>query len=160
MTGTAAHVTAVVEIDRRPVGNGKTGAVTPNCKSCTSTSFAARTANTPTGARPPSDIMEYQPQRTTGAALGALATAWALLFAALLVLRGANHPVSLSTVFCYLFAALFLGIASLAAYWTYCLLAPALQPRPQRPRDPLGLRPAGRPPRQRKAARPRRSASR
>ena len=63
--------------------------------------------------------MQYQPQRTTGAALGTLATAWALLFAALLALRGANEPVSLSTVFCYLFAALFLGIGGLAAYWTY-----------------------------------------
>jgi len=28
MTGTAAHVTAVVDIDRRPLGNGKTGPVT------------------------------------------------------------------------------------------------------------------------------------
>ena len=28
MTGTAAHVTAVVEVDRRPVGAGKTGEVT------------------------------------------------------------------------------------------------------------------------------------
>ena len=28
MTGTAAHVTAVVEVDRRPVGDGKTGEVT------------------------------------------------------------------------------------------------------------------------------------
>ena len=28
MTGTAAHVTAVVDVDRRPVGNGKTGAIT------------------------------------------------------------------------------------------------------------------------------------
>jgi branched-chain amino acid aminotransferase len=28
MTGTAAHVTAVVDIDRRPVGNGQTGPVT------------------------------------------------------------------------------------------------------------------------------------
>ena len=28
MTGTAAHVTPVVEVDRRPVGNGKTGAIT------------------------------------------------------------------------------------------------------------------------------------
>ena len=28
MTGTAAHVSAVIEVDRRPVGDGKTGAVT------------------------------------------------------------------------------------------------------------------------------------
>ena len=28
MTGTAAHVTAVVEVDRRPVGDGKTGEIT------------------------------------------------------------------------------------------------------------------------------------
>lgn len=28
MTGTAAHVTAVVDIDRRPVGSGKTGPIT------------------------------------------------------------------------------------------------------------------------------------
>lgn len=28
MTGTAAHVTAVVEVDRRPIGNGETGPIT------------------------------------------------------------------------------------------------------------------------------------
>ena len=28
MTGTAAHVTSVLDIDRRPIGNGKTGEVT------------------------------------------------------------------------------------------------------------------------------------
>jgi branched-chain amino acid aminotransferase len=28
MTGTAAHVTAVIEVDRRPVGPGRTGEVT------------------------------------------------------------------------------------------------------------------------------------
>ena len=28
MTGTAAHVTSVIDVDRRPIGNGKTGEVT------------------------------------------------------------------------------------------------------------------------------------
>jgi branched-chain amino acid aminotransferase len=28
MTGTAAHVTAVVEVDRRPIGDGRTGPIT------------------------------------------------------------------------------------------------------------------------------------
>jgi branched-subunit amino acid aminotransferase/4-amino-4-deoxychorismate lyase len=40
MTGTAAHVTAVVDIDRRPVGNGKTGGNGPH--GCTWTSSAAK----------------------------------------------------------------------------------------------------------------------
>ncbi len=51
--------------------------------------------------------------------MGIAACAWALLFAALLVLRGATEPVSVSTVLCYLFAGLFVGIAALFAYWTY-----------------------------------------
>lgn len=63
--------------------------------------------------------MQYRPLRATGIALGAFACAWALVFAALLLLRGATQPVSLSTVFCYLFAAVFLGVGAVAAYWTY-----------------------------------------
>jgi len=63
--------------------------------------------------------MQYRPLRATGIALGAFAFAWAFVFAALLLLRGATQPVSLSTVFCYLIAAVFLGIGALAAYWTY-----------------------------------------
>jgi Bacterial PH domain len=63
--------------------------------------------------------MQYRPLRTTGIALGTFATAWALIFAALLLLRAATQPVSLSTVFCYLFAVVFFAIAALGAYWTY-----------------------------------------
>jgi len=63
--------------------------------------------------------MQFRPLRATGIALGGFASAWALVFAALLLLRGAAQPVSLSTVFCYLIAALFLGIGLLGAYWTY-----------------------------------------
>jgi hypothetical protein len=63
--------------------------------------------------------MQFRPLRATGIALGAFASAWAFVFAALLLLRGATEPVSLSTVFCYLIAAVFLGIGVLVAYWTY-----------------------------------------
>jgi len=63
--------------------------------------------------------MELRPLRATGIALGAFASAWAFVFAALLLLRGATQPVSLSTVFCYVFAAVFLSIGALAAYWTW-----------------------------------------
>jgi len=63
--------------------------------------------------------MQFHPQRATGIALGALASAWGVVFAALLVLRGLTEPVSLSTLFCYLIAAVFLGIAVLLGYWTY-----------------------------------------
>ena len=63
--------------------------------------------------------MQFRPLRATGTALGAFASAWALVFAALLLLRGATQPVSLSTVFCYLIAGLFLCIGLLVAYWTY-----------------------------------------
>ncbi len=63
--------------------------------------------------------MQFHPRRATGTTLGIAASAWALVFAALLVLRGATEPVSLSTVFCYLFAAVFLGIAALIGWWTY-----------------------------------------
>jgi Bacterial PH domain len=63
--------------------------------------------------------MEFRPLRATGTAIGAAACAWAFVFAALLVLRAANQPVSLSTAFCYLIAALFVGVGSVIAYWTY-----------------------------------------
>ena len=63
--------------------------------------------------------MEFRPLRATGTAIGAAASAWAFVFAALLVLRAANQPVSLATVFCYLIAALFVGVGFVAAYWTY-----------------------------------------
>jgi hypothetical protein len=63
--------------------------------------------------------MEFHPRRATGTILGITASAWALVFAALLVLRGATEPVSLSTVFCYLVAGIFLGVGALLAYWTY-----------------------------------------
>ena len=63
--------------------------------------------------------MQFRPLRATGIALGGFASAWAFVFAALLLLRSATQPVSLSTVFCYLIAAVFLGIAALAAYWTW-----------------------------------------
>ena len=54
--------------------------------------------------------MQFRPLRATGIALGGFASAWAFVFAALLLLRSATQPVSLSTVFCYLIAAVFLGI--------------------------------------------------
>jgi hypothetical protein len=57
--------------------------------------------------------------RFTGIAIGAAASAWAFIFAALLVWRGATQPVSLSTAFCYLFVAVFVCIGALGAYWTY-----------------------------------------
>ena len=103
--------------------------------------------------------MQFHPPRATGIALGALASAWAFLFAALLVLRGATEPVSLSTVFCYLYrrASSWASRLVIAAYWTYACGEPALHTRPERPHDPLGLRPTGRPPRQRQAAGPRRA---
>ena len=63
--------------------------------------------------------MQFHPQRTTGTALGALAATWGVVFAALLVLRGLTQPISLSTLFCYLVAAVFLGAALLIGYWTY-----------------------------------------
>jgi Bacterial PH domain len=63
--------------------------------------------------------MQFHPPRATGIALGAVASAWGFLFAALLVLRGLTEPVSLSSVFCYLVAGVLLGIALLLAYWTY-----------------------------------------
>jgi hypothetical protein len=63
--------------------------------------------------------MHFRPLHATGTALGLLASAWALVFAGLLILRGATQPVSLSTVFCYLIAAVFLGVGLLVAYWTY-----------------------------------------
>ncbi|MGA2284945.1 MAG: PH domain-containing protein [Dehalococcoidia bacterium] len=63
--------------------------------------------------------MQFRPIRTTGTALGIAASVWAVLFAALLVLRGATQPVSVSTALCYLLAGVFVGIAALVAYWTY-----------------------------------------
>ena len=63
--------------------------------------------------------MQFRPQRITGVALGGLASAWAFVFMALLIARAATQPVSLSTLFCYLFAALFLAVGLLLAYWTY-----------------------------------------
>jgi hypothetical protein len=68
---------------------------------------------------PDQGIVEYRPIRTNGMLVGAIVTVWALVFAALLLGRGANETVSLSTVFCYLFAAVFVVLGLIAAYWTY-----------------------------------------
>ncbi len=68
---------------------------------------------------PNQGVTEYRPIRTNGILVGALATAWGLVFAALLLGRGANQSVSLSTVFCYVFATVFFVLAVIAAYWTY-----------------------------------------
>ena len=64
-------------------------------------------------------MTEFRPHRGTGIIVGLVVTAWAVVFGALLLGRGATQAVSLAAVFCYLFAAAFFILAVLAAYWTY-----------------------------------------
>jgi len=66
--------------------------------------------------------MQFYPRRLTGILLGTVATAWAVAFTVLLIIRGATQPVSLFALGCYLAAALFFALSVLFAYWTFCCL--------------------------------------
>jgi hypothetical protein len=63
--------------------------------------------------------MEYRPPRKLGTATGAIATGWSLALSLLLLSRGLTADISLSTLWPYLAAAFFFGLAVLFGYWTY-----------------------------------------
>lgn len=63
--------------------------------------------------------MEHRPPRKLGTAIGAVATGWCLVLAALLLSRGLTADISLSVLAPYLAAAFFFGLAVLFGYWTF-----------------------------------------
>ena len=122
MTGTAAHVTAVVDVDRRPVGNGKTGDDHgPPAEALPRRHLLQERASTRTGARPRSRRHHAVPSASRYRhPLGAARVCLGIR------LRGAARPprrdpagLAFDRSFCYLIAAVFFGVGLVFAYWTY-----------------------------------------
>ena len=105
MTGTAAHVTPVVELDRRAIGDGKIGPITREIVRIYFDIITGRRAQVPQLVHPVllkgQGLTVVRPPRATGTLIGAGATALALVLAIALLAQAVDWPVSFPLFLAY-----------------------------------------------------------